>query len=301
MPMDDIFQTNIDTAKKYLYQYIQTSLTNKGKEWLDMQLSKLENDPKVRDFYLAFSAASRFLDNTALPEAEWKETESLRAGFRPENWTLLQAGRVLILLFLPAKEKTVYQQVLHQLFDTADMNEQVALYSALPLLAYPSLHVKRAAEGVRTNMTVVFDAIALGNPYPADFMEENAWNQLYLKAAFMDRPIHKIYGIEKRANERLARIISDYAHERWAAGRLVSPELWRPVGRFVDETIAEDLKKVFAGTNPLQQQAVALICHESTNPEAKKMLELMPEWTTLLVNKGLSWQSIGEQWYKEQF
>ena len=51
-------------------------------------------------------------------------------------------------------------------FDTAEMNELVALYSALPVLAYPEQWLFRATDAVRSNMGVVYEAIALGNPYP---------------------------------------------------------------------------------------------------------------------------------------
>jgi hypothetical protein len=82
--------------------------------------------------------------------------------------------------------------VLDQLFGTADVGEQTALYLSLPLLPYAASFKHRASEGIRTNMTVVFNAIALDNPYAAEFMEEAAWNQLVLKAIFVGSPLHRI-------------------------------------------------------------------------------------------------------------
>ena len=73
------------------------------------------------------------------------------------------------------------------------------------------------------------------NPYPAENLNEAAWNQMVLKAFFTEKPIDQIIGLDERANERLARTLSDYAHERWAAHRSVNPLLWRCVAPFINE------------------------------------------------------------------
>jgi len=66
------------------------------------------------------------------------------------------------------------------------------------------------------------------NPYPADYFDDLAWNQMVLKALFVGS-LHLIYGLDTRANSHTSDG-NDYAHERWAAKRSVSPEIWRLVG-----------------------------------------------------------------------
>jgi hypothetical protein len=113
--------------------------------------------------------------------------------------------------------------------------KQSALYQSLPIMPYPKELTQRAAEGVRSNITSVFDAVAHHNPYPADYMDDDAFNQIVLKALFVGSPLYKIQGLDRRANRKLAKMLIEYAHERWSAGRVISPELWRPVGPFIDE------------------------------------------------------------------
>lgn len=219
----------------------------------------------------------------------------LRPGFSPMRWSAAQTARTLLILSLPHQDGEAFINAIEQLFNTADMGELVALYAALPLLPYPELFRKRAAEGFRTNMGDVFEAVALDNPYPADYMEEDAWNNMVLKTLFVGKPVYRIYGIEKRRNAKLARILSDYAHERWAAGRPVSPELWRPVGPFIDEAILEDIKKLFAQPNELEQEAAALACAQSNSQNAKALLDAHPQLKARVENGEITWSLIGDK------
>jgi hypothetical protein len=189
--------------------------------------------------------------------------------------------------------------ILNKVFSTADLQELVTLYAALPLLPYPEQHVKRAAEGVRTTMTQVFDAIALDNPYPHDYLPEEAWNQLVLKSVFNVRPLYRIYGLDARRNEHLAHMLVDYAHERWAAGRTLTPELWRMVGPYLQAGHLADIQRLFQSPETIQHEAAALALAECPLPEAKQMLRDKPELEENITSGSLNWQIIGESAYTD--
>ena len=76
-------------------------------------------------------------------------------------------------------------------------------------------------------MTAVFNAVALNNPYPSEYFDNQAWNQMVLKALFVGSPLSQIHGLEQRANPQLAQMLDDYANERQAAKRSVAPSLWQ--------------------------------------------------------------------------
>lgn len=208
---------------------------------------------------------------------------------------MAQTARTLLLLAAPHQDKDAYLNKLEQLFSTAEMGELVALYAGLPLLPYPEAYKLRAAEGIRTNIGTVFEAIALDNPYPADYLEEGAWNQMVLKTVFVGKPLYRIYGLEKRSNPTLARILSDYAHERWAAGRTVTPELWRPVGPFLNQELIEDIRKLFTHPDPVQQEAAALACSQGSFIQAKELLDAHPVLKNKIETGDLNWDYIGSR------
>ncbi|WP_390622439.1 EboA domain-containing protein [Vasconcelosia minhoensis] len=220
--------------------------------------------------------------------ADAQRVDSLSPGWVFPHWSVDQAARTLLLLGIPADQ----EQTVQMLFDNADVGELIALYQSLPLLPNSKSYCAQAVNGVRSSMTTVFNAIALRNPYPADYFDQSAWNQMVLKALFEDSPLFLIEGLDRRANPELARMLSDYAHERWAANRPVSPELWRPVGPFAEADIVADLERVLNQPDPVQQQAAALACAHS--PAAQRLLNDRPDLRQRVQSGQLTWESFGE-------
>lgn len=239
----------------------------------------------------AFVATPRFLaKRTVKPTVKQTlELNELLPGFSVEDWGIVRLSRVWLLSCLDTADKEEYCRHLETLFDTAEMNEMVALYSALPLLEYPEKWLFRATDAVRSNMGVVFDAVALKNPYPTKHFTELAWNQLVLKAIFNDKPIHFIVGLEERVNENLAFTLSDFAHERWAAGRTVPAQVWRLVSKFLNEELLSDMEHLFRSKSLEDQQAAALTCHHSDYEPAKQLLAQYPDLEKNVHHNQLTW------------
>lgn len=267
----------------------------KALDWLSSQTEKINANASPTKFFLAFSQASRFFkkDNLNLSATEKETTGSLVSGFDPSHWDVLQTARTYLLLKF-AVGKEAWLKAINQLFETGDMHEQQALYAALPVMPYSEDLLTRAIDGCRTNMTLIFDAIALNNPYPPVHFPEANWNQLVLKSIFMQRPIYRIQQLDERRNQALAEIASDFAHERWAARRPVMPELWRLVVPFLNEHLLEDLKKVVFSEDQLECEAGVLAAYQSDFAPAKDLLKSFPETVSAIEYGEISWEKIGK-------
>lgn len=112
-----------------------------------------------------------------------------------------------------------------ELWAHGDNRERQAVLKVLPLLPEPERFAALAIEACRTNVLTVFEAIACENPYPAQHFPELHFNQLVLKAAFNGVALARIVGLRDRRNPELARMASDFAAERRAAGRPVPADL----------------------------------------------------------------------------
>jgi len=212
----DIIKENI-TGDAWNWIYAQSNITNS----FDVNSAFAIMPRKTGKALVQVNNQYQELINTVTP------------GLSISNWTIDRLSRVWVLTQYQDVDQDKYFRTIENLFSTAEMNEQVALYSALPFLYYPQLWVKRCAEGIRSNIGIVLEAIMYHNPYPAENLPEAAWNQMVLKAFFTDKQVNKIFGLDNRANKELARILIDYARERHAAGREINNMLWYLVEKFV--------------------------------------------------------------------
>ena len=92
-------------------------------------------------------------------------------------------------------------------------------------------------------------------------------------------------------------MLSDYAHERWAASRYVTPELWRPVGKFLNEEFLNDIKRLFEKGSDLDKQAAALALNDSDFAPAKKFLDDHRHLHSQIKSGELNWDLISEKWH----
>jgi len=265
-----MFGYDIKAMKDLMWEVIVKNTSAETQEWLQ-KMGDTQNG--AANFNTAFILIPRKAGK-AIIQLDDNQKEKLsvtRSGFSIDNWTIDRLCRVWLLLQLDAADKDKYFRTIENLFLSAEMNELVALYSALPLLAYPEIWVKRCAEGIRSNIAGVLEAIMLHNPYPAENLEQAAWNQLVLKAFFTEKQVQLVTGLDARANKELAYTLADYAKERWAAGRKVNPMLWRLVGKFIDERIFNDMLIGLTHDDAAEKNAMALAAAESSYEPAKNL------------------------------
>jgi len=129
----------------------------------------------------------------------------------------------ILLLFecSPQSQKTL----LSALYERADSLEKVGILKHLLLLDPKGDWVDESIHALRTSSKDLFLAMAIGNPYPQHFYPDRAYNNLVLKALFMNIPATGIVGLETRRSEELSRMCLDYADELTAAGRAVPESL----------------------------------------------------------------------------
>jgi hypothetical protein len=277
-----------------LQLWLTRQLAEPARLWFEGQMAALSPDTDDRQLYMALGLVPRKLgkDDLALLPADLDQANTARPGWDPSGLSVDQAARIAILLKAGGAAEAFRDRFV-QLCRTADMAEQVAFYRGLPLYPNPELLAHQAGEAARTNMRSVFEALAHNNPYPFEQFDDNRWNHMVLKALFIGSKLHPIQGLGQRANAELARILRDYAHERWAAGREVTPELWRSVGDAprVDEGL-EDLQRALQGDDPLERQGAALALAARSEPEAKALLETAPDLERAIETGDLSWDNL---------
>lgn len=296
-----MFAYDFDPLNSLLLKILNQNLPSETMTWLQSEGAQAQNG-EVSKFNIAFVVMPRRTGKNVITIADQDAAalDKARRGLNVSGWSRDRLSRVWLLMQLNSEDRLRFVSTVENLFLSAEMSELVALYSSLPVLAYPDAWVKRCAEGIRNNIGQVLEAVICRNPYPSEHLDDTAWNQLVLKAIFTEKPVLEIVGLRRRANRALADSLCDYAHERWAAHRDVNPLLWLCVAPFIDENNFADIQRTFSSADPLERQASALAAYESAYGPAQHMVK---EYGGLLkeIEQGeISWERIAAKMNNEE-
>lgn len=283
------YSMNIES--NHLLHIIKCNTEEANVSWLDQKIEFISTELSTKDLYITYSLiGSKFKNNDTLNlDIDYME---LSEYLILQNASITEIARIYLLKRLLDFNPEFFKDKVANIIQLADTRELETFLKFLVLLPNPDDYKFVAVEALRTNIASVFNAISAHNPYPALYFNSQQWNQMFLKAAFIESDLTTFNAIDERANKDLARIISDYAHERWAAGRTINPYFWRPVTNFIEGPLIEDILHLFESNNIIENKVAAICCFNSNNEVAKQMLEKYPDYIEQLEEKKLTWNTL---------
>ena len=244
-------------------EWLARQLPETASVWLGEQLAKLSGEVKDRELYVALGMAPRKLGkhDLVLSATDLAEADGARPGWDPRAWSLDQAARIVILLQGGGTGEAFARALCASSAAPPTSASRSPSIAACRSIRMRSGSRRRPRKARAATCAPCSRRWPIATPIPKEQFAENRWNHMVLKALFVGSTLHPIQGLDERANPPLARMLSDYAHERWAAGRPVSPELWRCVGPHADAEALADLQRVLATGGAIERQAAALALH----------------------------------------
>ena len=284
----------LENVGQSLIEIIEGHVDKESRNWLEEKINLMVSNQSSKDLYLTYSLIPSKVDLVEGLKLS-SGSSDLSKYLEVQKANIHQIARIYLLSKVLTADKEFFTPKVAKLIEVADTSELETFLKFLMLLPNPENYKAAAVEALRTNISTIFNAIAHNNSYPSQFFDDQQWNQMYLKTAFMQGDLSAILDIDKRANKDLTRIISDYAHERWAAGRDIDPYFWRPVSRFLDAALLKDMERLLNSQNPIENRAGALCCYNSKNNDARKLLNGHQKMLQQIENKKVSWETLKEQ------
>lgn len=270
---------------------LHANLSNGEHQWLSSKINQIIASESTKDLYLTYSLIPSRIEARESLVMEISD-QKLKDYLQQQGATIWQVARIFLLVRVLEEKPEFFKSKVANIIQVADTGELETFLKFLVLLPNPDNYKFQAVEALRSNIGAVFNAVAMHNPYPARYFNDQQWNQMYLKAAFMQQDLMGILSVDERANKDLVRIISDYAHERWAASREIDPYFWRPVAPFLDEHLIGDMERLFQSKNILERRVAALCCHASPFAGAQTLLDKYPDLRQAIDSGSLKWESL---------
>ncbi|WP_203599805.1 EboA domain-containing protein [Streptomyces sp. SID10853] len=212
---------------------LEERLTPAAATWLEGALRATSADPAaVHDL---FPVVARQCGRGPLDAVPGDDGERVTA-----DWSVADAARVLVLTVLPSSPPPLADR-LTRLYREGGTWERLAVLRGLAVLddldtTFADSATDLLNEALRSQDPRLL-AAAVG-PYAARHLDAAAYRHAILKCVFTGVPA---LPAAHRADAELARMLADHAHERVAAGRDVSDDVWPVLARFPDVVAASGL------------------------------------------------------------
>jgi hypothetical protein len=215
--------------------WVSRATDDRGAAWFRGAIEENTCATNDRALGMAIGLAPRRLGKAdlMLGADDLARATALRQGLDPRGWTVDQLARIAFMI-ASYRADTSFAERLDRFCATAEINELIALCLGLPVYPAATLIEPRAREAIRSGMKPVFEAVAHHNPYPCELFAEADWNQMVVKAVFIESSLWPIQGLDQRGNPRLAHMLVALATERGEANRPINREVWRCVTPYIN-------------------------------------------------------------------
>jgi hypothetical protein len=222
MTMDDSVRSSISYR---LQSALHVRTSGEAARWLEEALKEAQSGAQARLLAL-YTEASMRLGRLPLAAPAGEVFPTAPEGLALGDWTLEDAARATFLLArADSASAEDFETDARACYEMGDAREQQSWLRAVVLLPAPERFLSLVVDACRTNILPVFEAVACGNPYPSRYFPDRNFNQLVMKALFNGVRLERIVGLAARANTELARMATDFAAERRAAGRPVPADI----------------------------------------------------------------------------
>jgi hypothetical protein len=214
------------SIRELLLDRVSAPASVEGVSWLARVMPHASRGSRA-DLLAAYTSASRDLGRSPLALGVGSAPADEIATLPLAHWTLEDAGRLLLLLARDdaSAGAEAFAEDAVSCYEQGDAREQQSWLRAVALLPDPARFLPVVIDACRTNILPLFESVACENPYPARYFPDRNFNQLVLKALFNGVALVRIVGLAARANIELARMATDYADERRAAGRSIPADI----------------------------------------------------------------------------
>ncbi len=223
---------------KELFKKVEQVIDTSGNDWFEQAKSQLSQfsdnlDATANTFVFLTSMAKKKIGMTLL-HGDIK-LESLpdkydqRNKIYLEHWTITDAVRILLLTEALKAGSFSVNDLFKLCFKYSDGGERASLLKGLSFLSLGEESTSLIIDTARTNSLEIFSALVYKNPWVVMKFPIPAYNQIVLKALFLNINIIYLEGLRAARNPELGRMAADYVQERLDAGREVPESIWLAV------------------------------------------------------------------------